>query len=130
MPSSAVRTVTDPDDYAASIRATSLELTVTGRGHFAGKVIRIDLHRLWMQRVFKSLPQISHSSLVPGRAVISFWTDPGSAWNGSETLPSKLARHSDANTPIGALPALLIGPRCRCQSKTRLLSEPQSRGAI
>ena len=34
MPSSAVRTFTDPDDYAASIRATKAEFTVTERGHF------------------------------------------------------------------------------------------------
>ena len=41
---------TDPDDYAAAIRATTAELTVIGRGHFTAKLTRIDLHRLWMQR--------------------------------------------------------------------------------
>jgi hypothetical protein len=38
MPSSAVRTFTDPDDYASAIRATNAELTVIGRGHFIGKI--------------------------------------------------------------------------------------------
>jgi hypothetical protein len=52
MPSSAVQTFTDPDDYATSIRATRAELTVMGRGHFTAKLIRIDLHQLWMQRFF------------------------------------------------------------------------------
>jgi hypothetical protein len=46
MPSSAVRTFADPDAYASAIRATKAELTVTGRGQFAAKIIRTDLHRL------------------------------------------------------------------------------------
>ena len=45
MPSSAVRTFTDPDDYAASIRATRAELTVIGGGRFTARLTRIDLHR-------------------------------------------------------------------------------------
>ena len=80
MPSSAVRTFTDPDDYAAAIRATKAEMTVTGRGHFAAKLIRIDLHRLWMQRFSDNLPRIAHSAAITGRAIISFrtraWTKP------------------------------------------------------
>jgi hypothetical protein len=46
MPSSAVHTFTDPGDYAAAIRATTIDLTVMERGHFIGKRVRIDLHRL------------------------------------------------------------------------------------
>jgi hypothetical protein len=38
MPSSAVRTFIDSDDYAAAIRATRAEITVTGRGHFTAKL--------------------------------------------------------------------------------------------
>ena len=38
MPSSAVRRFTDSDDYAAAIRATRAEITVTGRGHFTAKL--------------------------------------------------------------------------------------------
>jgi hypothetical protein len=41
MPSSAVRTFTDPDDYAAAIRQGTSELTVTERGHFTAKLTRI-----------------------------------------------------------------------------------------
>jgi hypothetical protein len=48
MPSSAVHIFTDPGDYAATIRASTHEMTVTGRGRFAAKLTRIDLHRLWM----------------------------------------------------------------------------------
>ena len=49
MPSSAVRNFSDPDDYAAAIRATTSELTLVGRGRFTAKRVRIDLHRLWLQ---------------------------------------------------------------------------------
>jgi hypothetical protein len=37
MPSSAVRTFSDPDEYAATVRAAKTEFTVTGRGQFTAK---------------------------------------------------------------------------------------------
>ena len=86
MPSSAVRTFADPDDYAAAIRASRAELTVTGRGHFTANHTRIDLHRLWMQRFSDNLPRIVHSAIFAGRAIISFRTQPGPnpVWGGVE----------------------------------------------
>src|SRR5690348_15764195 len=98
MPSSAVCTFTDPDDYAASLRASLLELSITASGPFSGKITRIDLHQLWMQRFSESLPQIGHSSILPGRAVVTFWTRPGpdQLWNGVETRPTSIVRHSES----------------------------------
>src|SRR5438445_217870 len=60
MPSSAVRTFTDPYDYASAIRATRAELTVMGRGHFTAKLTRIDLHRLHTAagRIAEETPEI------------------------------------------------------------------------
>jgi AraC-like DNA-binding protein len=100
MPSSAVRTFTDPDDYAAAIRATNTELTVTGRGRFAGKLIRIDLHRMWMQWAFDSLPRIAHSTNIAGRAVVSFRTQPGPRLrtNGLEMQPTNIVCHSEGQS--------------------------------
>src|SRR5882762_3489175 len=77
MLSSAVRTFTDPDEYAASIRQGSHQLTVTRRGIFTAKLIRIDLYRLWMQRFSEELPRISHVDDWGKRAVIAFRTEPG-----------------------------------------------------
>ena len=51
MPSSAVRTFTDPDDYAMTIRGGTVEFTLTGRGHFNAKLVRIDLFRNQCDRV-------------------------------------------------------------------------------
>ena len=97
MPSSAVRTFTDPDDYAASIRATSAEMTVTARGKFSAKLIRIDLHRLWTQRFFDNLARLAHSAAVSGRATFSFRTQPGPSllWGGAEMLPTNIVRHGE-----------------------------------
>ena len=104
MPSSAVRTFTDPDDYAAAIRATRAELTVTGRGDFAAKLIRIDLHRLWMQRFSDNLPRIAHSANLAGRAIISFRTQPGPSllWGGVEMQPTRHHRHSEGEELLSA----------------------------
>jgi hypothetical protein len=97
MPSSAVRTFTDFDDYAAAIRATSADITVTGRGDFTAKLTRIDLHRLWMQRLSDHLPRIAHSAFVTGRAIITFRTHPGPSllWSGVELQPGNIIRHNE-----------------------------------
>ena len=77
MPSCAVRSFTDPDDFAASIRGAKTELTVVGSGDFAASITRIDFGRLWMQRLSERLPRIMHSADSCGRAIISFHTQSG-----------------------------------------------------
>jgi hypothetical protein len=98
MPSSAVQTFSDPDDYASALRAMRAELTVTGRGRFIGNIIRIDLHRLWMQRFSDNLPRVAHSAAQAGRAIISFRTKPGPSLlnRGVESSPTNITRLSEA----------------------------------
>jgi AraC-like DNA-binding protein len=98
MPSSAVWTFTDPDAYAGSIRATNAEVTITGRGRFTAHLIRIDLHRLWLQRFSDNLPRIAHSANITGRSIISFRTKPGPSLlaGGLEIHPTNVLRHSHA----------------------------------
>jgi AraC-like DNA-binding protein len=97
MPSSAVRTFTDPDDYATAIRQGTYELTITQRGDFSAKLIRIDLHRLWMQRFYDNLPRISHIAGWGRRAVIAFRTQSGPSLlsSGVEMQPTSIVRHSE-----------------------------------
>jgi hypothetical protein len=80
MPSSQVHTFTDPGEYAAAIRATTIDLTVMARGHFTGKRTRIDLHRLWMQRLSENMPRTLHSAFVDRARHRHFphtpWTTP------------------------------------------------------
>jgi hypothetical protein len=97
MPSSAVQTFIDPEDYAAAIRQGTYELTVTERGHFTAKLTRIDLQRLWMQRFSDNLPRISHIAGWGGRAVIAFRTEPGPSLlsSGVEMQPTNIVRYRD-----------------------------------
>ena len=96
MPSSAVRTFTDPDDYAEMIRGGIVELTVTGRGDFSAKLTRIGLHRLWLQRFSENLPRIVHAAHTPGRAMVQFQIAPGPSLSlaGLELGPTTVLRHS------------------------------------
>jgi AraC-like DNA-binding protein len=97
MPSSAVHTFTDPDDYTAAVRATRAELTVIGRGRFSAKLTRIDLHRLWMQRFTDNLPRIAHFANITGRTFVSFRTQPGPSLlsAGVEMHPTDIVRHNE-----------------------------------
>ena len=99
MPSSAVHAFTDPDAYMAAIRATEVEVTVSAPGSFAAKLIRIDLHRLWMQRLSESLPRVLHSALMSGRAIITFRTLPGPSllWSGVDMRADNITRHSEGH---------------------------------
>jgi hypothetical protein len=97
MPSSAVRTFTDPDDYAASMRRGTVELTVTGCGEFSAKLTRVDLHHLWMQRFSENLPRIADAiNIARGRTYITFRTRPGPSLlqSGVELGPLSVMRHS------------------------------------
>jgi hypothetical protein len=99
MPSSAVRTFSDSDDYTATIRAATVDLTVTGRGDFNAKWTRIDLHRLWMQRLSDNLPRIADvASVMGGRSYITFRAQPGPSLvqAGVELDPSAILRHGQA----------------------------------
>jgi AraC-like DNA-binding protein len=94
MPSSAVRTFSDPDQYATSIRQGTVDLTITERGQFKAKLARIDLQRLWMQRLRLNLSQISHVDGWGGRAIIVFRTQPGPSlsWGGMALQPTNMLR--------------------------------------
>lgn len=96
MSSSAVRIFTDPEEYAATIRGSTAEMTVTGRGQFAAKLIRIDLHRLWMQRFSENLPRIAYVADLR-RPTFTFRTKPGPSLlcGGAEMQPTNLLRQAD-----------------------------------
>lgn len=98
MPSSEGLTFRDPDEYAAAIRATKAELTVTSRGQFVAKRMRIDLHRLWMQRFSENLPRVLHTANMAGRAGFLFLTQPESGLlaGGLELLSTNILRYSEA----------------------------------
>lgn len=97
MPSSAVRSFSDPDDYAASIRQGTVELTVIERGRFEAKLVRIDLDRVWMQRFTESTARVLHVAGWGGRSAVAFLSEPGPSllWAGAEMGVGDLVRPGD-----------------------------------
>lgn len=97
MPSCAVLSFREPDDFAASIRAARTEMTVTGGGPFIAGVVDINLNRMWMQRFTETVARVTHSIHACGQAVISFRTQPGPPlfWAGVEMQPSCIMRHGE-----------------------------------
>src|SRR5215472_3977391 len=99
MPSSAVVTHSDPDEYAAAFPNAEVEITVIGRGQFTAELTSIDLHLLQMQRYHENLSRVIHWAGTSERAVIAFRTQPGPSllWGGAEMLPNNLVRHGEGN---------------------------------
>jgi AraC-like DNA-binding protein len=97
--SSAIRTVTDLDEYRKAIRPPFVEFTVTARGHFAARIIRIDLQRLLMQRGRETLPRIWHAGPSSQCNIIGFLTQvgPGAVRNGVEFRFGNIALLSPTN---------------------------------
>ena len=99
MLSSATRRVTDIDEYRAAIRPASVEFTVTGRGHFAAEVTRIDIQRVLLQRGQETLPRIWHAVPSSERNIVTFLTDESSRAirNGMEFRFGDIALHSPSH---------------------------------
>jgi len=95
MPSSAVRTFTDPEEYFAGIRNLQIEGLLQRRGEFRAESTRIDLHRLWMHRFGESLPRVMKVTPSGRRVLIIFATDPDQPAmqvNGVETSQDQIAK--------------------------------------
>jgi AraC-like DNA-binding protein len=97
MPASSAHSFADPDEFASSVRASKVQLTLTRAGDFEAKIVRIDLHRLWLQRFDDNLPRVAHSANLKGRAIIMFRAGPGPELlrNGRPMEPSELRRCAD-----------------------------------
>lgn len=94
MPSSAVRTFTDPDTYFSSIQNLRIEGFVTQRGEFRAEWTRIELQRLRMHRFDENLAKVMRVTPSGTRALLLFATDPGQPamlTNGIETSQGQIA---------------------------------------
>lgn len=97
MPSSLVRTFSDPDAFSVARRGASGKLILTGRGVFRSDLTQINLHDIWMQRVRETLPRIMTDVRLPGRVCIGFHVRPSPVylWCGLEIGPNDLLSFSD-----------------------------------
>jgi len=111
VPSSTVSTFDDPDAYHSTIRASGVRGISTSRGNFTAELTRIDLHRLWIQRSYESLPEAIKFASSGQRIVIFFAIDPSQAvihLNGVElpqhdiiTWGAGLPRHLRSSAALG-----------------------------
>jgi AraC-like DNA-binding protein len=77
MPSSEVRSFTDPDDYFATLPTTHVKGVLTGRGSFCAALTQINFHRISMHRAEESLPRVVSVRTNPQRCSIFFAAGPG-----------------------------------------------------
>ena len=95
MPSSAVRTFTDPVEFFTGIRNLQIVGIVQRRGEFRASLTRIDLHRLFLCRFDENLPRIMKITPSGKRAGILFAVKPGQPAmlvNGTEIAEDQIAR--------------------------------------
>jgi AraC-like DNA-binding protein len=94
MPSSAVRTFTDPVKYFNGIRNLQIIGIIQQHGKFRAGSTRVDLNRLWMHRFDEDLPRIMKVTPSRTRAVIVFATgadQPAMQVNGIEISRDQIA---------------------------------------
>jgi AraC-like DNA-binding protein len=95
MISCAVRSYIDADCYAKAMPDGAADLQVTQAGTFQAAATLITLRELRVQRFSDNLPRVMHAVPAPGRAVVSFRTEPGPAlvWSGQQMLPTSIFWH-------------------------------------
>lgn len=76
MPSSFVRDETDIDRYVAALRPATVEVLLRHGGVFKGRITRVDLHDLLMQRGDEATPRLWRAPPIAYRTIVSFLTDP------------------------------------------------------
>ena len=94
MPSSAVSTFSDPDEYTTAFRGSQAHLTISARGQFSAQLTLVRLHSLQIQRFSENLPRVLRVAHVHRRATISFITGPRQIWGGTELDPAHLTLHN------------------------------------
>jgi AraC-like DNA-binding protein len=77
MPSSEVRSFTDPDDYFAALRASRAKGVLTDRSSFRAELMEINFHRVSLHRGEETLPRVVSLTASPLRASFFFAAGPG-----------------------------------------------------
>lgn len=90
------RAFSDPQQLAAAIYPSKVEMLPLSAGSFNGRMTAVDLPRVWLRRLYDNLPRIAHVAHPPGRAFISFMPQQHAApvsINGIEVGPDSMMRH-------------------------------------
>jgi AraC-like DNA-binding protein len=96
MPGGATGRFTDPENYAANLRAMDVQLLVTGSGRFDGRLRWAQLPHMDLLCAQESLARTAYVSLQPPALIVTFLTHPGPALllNGVVLQPGEIAFHA------------------------------------
>jgi hypothetical protein len=86
VPFSTCRTITEPDEYAAIVRALH-RLTVTQRRMFSAR-------QLWMQRLSDNLPPVDNCDISAERATHRFSSTAGGEFGGERRATSRTPHYA------------------------------------
>jgi len=75
MPSSAVRSFSDPWEFQESVQGSDLKVLISAPGDYKSKLTRIDMRQIRLQSAETVLPQITHATVKEGRSAIYFLAD-------------------------------------------------------
>src|SRR4051794_18142819 len=68
-PGSSVHELTDPEAYRSYARVADVRIQVTAPGRYAAKLIKTNLHKVWMQESKTTLPHVSYYVIPKNRSV-------------------------------------------------------------
>jgi len=125
MPSSRVLFFADPRPYQTVVRAAEMEVFITTEGERRAELTQINLHRLWMQRGWETLPRVFHCAASARRSTIVFLEDgkPG-------TISQTGRELSSAATIIDGVGAThdhrSFGPRASVSLTSEVLAEARN----
>ncbi len=74
-----VETFADPNQFAAVLRPSVVEVIPLARGHFTAEFAAVELSRTRLRRLSESLPRLAHVQHPPDRAYFGFLADESSA---------------------------------------------------
>jgi AraC-like DNA-binding protein len=83
---------TDVEEFRSVVRPVDNEIVLTGSGSFSASVIKIDMHRLWMQQIDETLARSWYVQMESRRIAIGFPVDAGSSMRhqGIELMPDDI----------------------------------------
>ena len=125
MPSSRVLFFADPRPYRTTVSAAGVEVFITTDGALRAELTQINLHRLWMQRGWDTLPRVFHCAASARRSTIVFLEDgkPG-------TISQTGRELSSAATIIDGVGAThdhrSFGPRASVSLTSEVLAEARN----
>jgi hypothetical protein len=97
MPSSSVRSFTDPDEYAGAVQRTRYELTVRERGQFSAHLVQVALPHLFLRHFSEQLQRIAQIESSGELTSIGFLTHGAIITSGTPVSSTNIIARTPRN---------------------------------